>query len=201
MSSLQTPVRDRLRTATAPFHDALHRHPMVVALLDGAVGVPDYRGLLSRLYGVVAPLEDELELVRHQLDGELRQALRSRAWLLVRDLRALGLSGGGLARIARKADIEGMVTTEDALGTLYVLQGSAIGGKAIAQRLRRAGVVEMPRQYFEGRPDDPETWRLCCNALERCAQEGDVDRLTMAARTAFRHVALWLDAVPAERCR
>jgi heme oxygenase len=121
--------------------------------------------------------------------------MRPRTCLLARDLVALGLSASELTRIDTKPDVAAMTTTEEALGALYVLQGSAIGGRVIARRLRKVGSLPMPMRFFGGFSDDHETWRLCCDALERCATAGDVNRLTEAAVSTFRHVAEWLQAL------
>jgi heme oxygenase len=191
-SPAMSPVRQRLRSATGPIHESLHHHPAVVALLGSTAPMYLYRELLGRLYGVYVPLEHEIERARRHLGDELRRSMRPRAGLLMHDLEALGLSPSALGRFDKKPDVAPMTTTEEALGALYVVQGSAFGGRAIARRLRRVGPARMPMRFFEGFPEDHDSWRLCCEALERCATGGDVNRLIEAAVSTFRHVAEWL---------
>ena len=195
MPSVRTQVRQRLRIAIRPLHDSLHHHPAVTALLCDHATPLVYRELLGRLYGIYTPLEREIELARPHLERDLRRSMQPRARLLLSDLAALGLSAGEIARIATAPNIAAMTTREEALGAVYVLQGSAIGGRAIAGRLRRGDLSQMPMRFFEGCPQDHNTWRLCCDALERCATAGDINRLTNAAVSTFRHFVEWLEAL------
>jgi heme oxygenase len=180
-------VRPHLRSATAQAHASLHEHPAFVALVEGNATVELYRSLLGRLYGIYRPLEVALAGAGHHLPSDLRPAHRSRAALMAQDLVALGLDAGAVARLPTKGDVLPPTSRSEALGALYVVQGSALGGEVIAGSLRRRFAGQCA--VFTGFADDRQTWKRCCDALE---QGTDLGRLTAGAVTTFGHIADWM---------
>jgi heme oxygenase len=189
-------VRHHLRLATAQVHASLHEHPGFVALLDGEATVELYRCLLSRLYGIYQPLEATLASADHHLPPGLRPQRRSRDALMAQDLMALGLDRHDLARLPRKGDVHPPTTLSEALGAVYVVQGSALGGKVLARALRQRSADPWSSCFFAGFADDRQAWERCCDALDQCTD--DVGRLTAAAVATFQHIADWMAGWPNE---
>jgi len=133
--------RDALRTATQGPHERLHQHAGFSLVKDGAITFADYRALLVRLYGFYLPFERAVGV----------NPIRTH-WL-ERDLAFLGDDAAALSRIRVCADLPPYDSPERRLGALYVVEGSALGGRQLYRgldRLLAVGSVE-GRRFFAGR--------------------------------------------------
>ncbi|WP_295393550.1 biliverdin-producing heme oxygenase [uncultured Thiodictyon sp.] len=122
-----------LRLATAPIHAAVERLPAMVRLTGPGVSRVDYCRYLSTMAQVYGTLEPPL----YAALGALRAAvpplgLRPKFPILCADLAAYGLAPPRLAR-AEQATPD----LSTAVGGLYVLEGSTIGGRVVARHLRQ----------------------------------------------------------------
>ena len=131
--SAQTTMRDRLREATAAAHERLHRHPGLAAAARGDIAREHYRLLLARLYGFHYAFEAKLEpaLRRHEAGIDVA----ARAELIAGDLLALGANRADITTLPLCGSIGGPANMAEALGALYVVEGSALGGAQIARAL------------------------------------------------------------------
>jgi heme oxygenase (biliverdin-IX-beta and delta-forming) len=130
----------RLKFETRPHHERAER---TVRLMDPALTPGDYRRHLEALWGLHAPLEEQLsERLAGPLPG-LRIGERRKAPWLAEDLRALGHDAASLARLPRAAWLPPLPGVPEALGCCYVLEGSTLGGQVILRHLQR---------HFEGVP-------------------------------------------------
>lgn len=126
-------VLTALRQGTANLHRRLEaRLPFFATTLD--VGL--YRRLLMAYYGFHAPFEVALAPHVTALD----HTRRAKTPTLVRDLLALGLTSEDIHALPRCSDIPAIHCDHSALGAMYVLEGSTLGGqvlkRAMAERLQ-----------------------------------------------------------------
>jgi heme oxygenase len=87
----------------------------------------------------------------------------------------------------------------DALGALYVLEGSALGGRVIGRHVSLAlGVAPLAGGSFFCSATADEArgrWQTFCAILERSAGDDDaVQRVCSAAVAAFETLEVWLAA-------
>lgn len=118
----------RLRAATADAHEGLERAldwKARVATGDG------YRSLLARLHGFHAAYEPMLGLA---LADEAFWAPRRRLAALEADLAHLGLSEPEIAALPRPMPVR-LTKAAEAMGALYVLEGSTLGGQVIGRHI------------------------------------------------------------------
>lgn len=118
----------RLREETQDAHEAIERDfhwEHQVATLDG------YRGLLSRLYGFYAVWEPAAAM----LVEDAFFAPRRKLHLLAADLHHLGLTSADLGRLPACRPGVRMARRPEAIGAMYVLEGSTLGGQIIARRI------------------------------------------------------------------
>lgn len=177
--------RDVLRAATQAPHERLHHHAGFAAVKSGAIGLADYRRLLGRLYGFYLPFEHAagLDPIRTQ-------------WL-ASDLAWLGLDPAAFPRIRACADIPRYDRVERQLGALYVVEGSALGGRQLCRGLDRLlGTAAIDgRRFFAGRNAD--TGAAWTGFLDRLASIGPepVGRaaLVSAAIETFEVFETWLN--------
>ncbi len=116
-------LHGRLQDATAAVHERMHDHDGFRAIKEGAIDKSSYAQLLCRLYGFYRPFERATGLadVRSQRLGQ--------------DLDALGLEATVREKILNCTDIPRLQTGHRRLGALYVVAGSALGGRQLARGL------------------------------------------------------------------
>lgn len=155
-----TPCRIALRSATQDSHERLHRHAGFSAVKDGTISLPDYRALLTCLYGFYLPFERAVGVdnIRTQ-------------WL-EEDLIRLGVNSASFPRIRLCATIPRYDCPERRLGALYVVEGSALGGRMLCRGLDRLFGKESieGRRFFAGRGAD--TGNAWVAFLDRLASVG-----------------------------
>ena len=135
------PLRQMLQQATCEVHQRLHLHRGFAAIQDTSISLEKYQQLLVRLYGFYFPFE-----IATRITSERSQ------WL-ERDLHATHPDKMTLTAIPRCRSIPELNTPERLLGAMYVVEGSALGGRGLSANLDNLlgrGVRE-GRRFFEGR--------------------------------------------------
>lgn len=188
-------VRQQLRDATAAVHEALHHHPGFVSLLERRITLAEYRALLARLYGFHLPLERGLRTASRRILGEFNVHALERSPALRADLQSLGMSDGEIDALPLFDDLRPVRSHAELMGRLYVVEGSALGGRVLASRLD--GLLgpdgTEARQFFTGRAaPDPLPWSAFCKLLEGQGVPSRIDEVIESAETTFRGMAHWL---------
>ena len=185
-------LRGRLRTETAGWHSLVEAAADIPASVDTR---DDYVDLLGRLNDLHAGFE--CQLAARTFDNDWRRVgidigQYVRTGLLVADLRELGAT----ARFTWLPSLP-LSTFGHALGCLYVLEGSSLGGRTVA-RFVRAAIGDVPTTFLTGtgRPD-PAPWVSVCNALVLFeAHGGDGDTVISGACDTFAAFADHLGQTP-----
>ena len=171
----------RLRSETADLHEAV----------EEAAGLPqsvrsrgDYSALLTRLHRFHVSAESALrDTVWSQRWPELGIDLtrHRRSGLLCDDLTAMGAP----VPLPIEPAPFNISTFAAALGCLYVLEGSALGGRVIAPAIRHQ-LGDVSTTFFDsaGR-DHPSPWRDVRRALQRYGQSEHHDDVVNGARATF----------------
>ena len=178
----------RLRQQTAEAHAKLEnsldllRHPPIRER---------FRQVLAGFYGFHAVWEPA---ARARLPALLE--VRGRMRLLETDLRTLGFSNADVASLPRcDAAADLARTRERALGSLYVMEGSTLGGVVIAKAIEGADWTGTGLNYFS--PYGKLTaarWRETQAALT--AEAGDAeDQVIEGAIATFELLQSWLAPV------
>lgn len=179
-----------LREATAEVHARLHRVPVFEALAAGHLSLAAYAALLHRLLGFHAAVEAALAAAPSLRPYGIDLAERCRSDALRADLATLGAPGAGPL-----APLPSLGTAARALGCLYVVEGSTLGGRQLARGLDHllpAGAVA-GRAFLLGHgPRHGAMWQACCAAIEACgAEPGGLDGMAAAARETFAAFEAW----------
>jgi heme oxygenase len=172
---------------TRPDHDAFEG---TLGLLDTELELAYYKIVLTRFHGFWRGWQP---YVAGLLDDETLLAPRRRLELLDADLRTLGLS---------KSDIEALPTcppprlenAAEALGSLYVMEGSTLGGRRILRNVERClGLSEHAGcQYFAGYgAQTGPMWQAFLQRLDRAPPEQAADVANGAVAT-FQALGRWL---------
>lgn len=180
----------RLRDATVVVHERMHGHDGFGAIKAGLIDRSSYILLLCRLQGFYRPFELETAL------GDMRSR-----WLAV-DLDALGLDASLREKILDCAYIPRLKTPHRRLGALYVVAGSALGGRQLARGLDHLFPTDEPagRLFFLGHgAQTGAMWReylaqLAAVPADPCAEAEIVDAAIDTFAVFERWAAGWKDA-------
>lgn len=182
-------VLQLLRTGTAAEHERLERS---LDLLDPELDRGRLTAVLTRMHAFWRRAEEGLDdwAARFPADADaVTWPARRRTALFAADLAALGaapaVDGPALAPVSG---------TDEALGRLYVLEGSTLGGTFIDRHLAGlAGLAGTRVRAFS--PYGAETgamWHAFRRVTrERVAAGGDPQVMLAAAGATFRSLAQW----------
>ncbi len=131
-------ILQRLREQTHESHQRLEGR---LDLLQRALSIDHYRNLLARFYGFYVPAEARLTELCQSIP-EVQFPLRRKGHLLVQDLEALGLSGLQREALPLCENLPALMQAAQALGCLYVLEGSTLGGQIISRHLQSVHGLE-----------------------------------------------------------
>jgi heme oxygenase (biliverdin-IX-beta and delta-forming) len=182
-------VLRQLRESTWPIHQRLDRRLMTTRRFSQS---DDYRHHLSALWGIHAAVERGWSAVRwtEALDDiEERRKLP----LLEADLRALGAE---CANLPLCPDLGGDTDLPTALGVLYVIEGSTLGGRhllTVVQRTLGLGPDRGASYLASYGPRVDAMWSRYGSAVESyCVDEPRRTRATEGAVRAFVAIERWL---------
>lgn len=177
----------RLRAATAPAHEALERDLDWKARVASLVG---YRDLLARLHGFHSAWEPAIGAAL--ADGAFFEP-RRRLGALRQDLAFLGLSAERIDGLARARPIA-LDRAAAAMGALYVLEGSTLGGRVIGRHIAAThGLTGEGLAYYSGHgARTGAMWMAFRDRLDSYGADGEA--VVMAANETFDAMRVWLTA-------
>ena len=189
MTRLPAPpgLRERLRRETRQAHDSLD------ALLD-LIGPPLRLAQFIRLLGRFHTLHKAIEPA---LAASLEPSLlagRGKLAALEHDLRLCGADTIDVTTPAGP-NVPSLIDRASALGALYVIEGSTLGGRVIARHLQQGRVIPPGAfRYFEIYGSHTgEMWRIVCRALDTVGDSDDADRSVRTAVAMFGMIQNWMD--------
>ena len=163
--------------------------------------LPSYRQLLMTLGGFYLPLEAALTRVAgwRGLAHPVDISVHLRGDLLVEDLRRLGAALHLTPVRGVDSQLPKLDPSARALGVLYVVAGSALGGQVIARNAREALGDDVPVAFFSsaGRPHPMHQWRALQATLDDFGiTAGPLrrDQIVQSAAETFRALTRRLDA-------
>ncbi|MBB5209558.1 biliverdin-producing heme oxygenase [Chiayiivirga flava] len=157
---LPTTARRALRAATRDAHARAEAAPAMAALLTGTLDAHRYRRLLASLHRHFVRWERERGAFLRGAGTAAGWCYASRAALLADDLQIPAPARSALPDPWPRAE------PAHAWGELYVIEGSTLGARLLARRLRDI-LPEAPRAYFSFGSDDPAHWPRFERTLER----------------------------------
>jgi len=182
-------ARAALRASTREVHERLHAAPAFAAIARGELDRRAYADLLGRLlafHRAVAPL---MACARATIGCSNDNGQAARLARLESDLDHVGRTAG--PRVATPAWAD-----DEAVGALYVVEGSTLGGKLIHRQLDVLFAPgERGRSFFGGTSDDGRHWRALCRRLDTHGScEARLGAMIAGAASAFALFETCLEA-------
>jgi len=172
---------------TRPAHDRLEG---ASGLLDETLDRDAYQAVLERFYGFWRGWQPH---VATMLQDRALSEPRRRLHMLAADLLVMGASARALGQLP-VCPVPALRDAAGALGSLYVMEGSTLGGSVIRRHVER-------RLGFDGRSgcayfagygaDTGMMWRSFLARLD-LAPAGDAERIAHGATATFERLAGWL---------
>ncbi|UOQ53956.1 biliverdin-producing heme oxygenase [Hymenobacter cellulosivorans] len=173
-----------LRTETRPYHDALEQNEFNRALQEGTVTVTVVQRFLAKMYGFLVPYEARLRA--QDLGPEWQIDQRLRAHLIPQDL------GVAPESLPVCPSMPALTTWPQLLGSMYVLEGSTLGGQVLARQLAKAGIEG--RTYFMGNGEQTgPLWKSFCQLLAEAATEDNQAQIVASAASTFQTLHAWIE--------
>jgi len=183
-----------LRSRTTHQHGLLEQNTVSKNLLATQVTYADYAAYLSLLYGFVKGFENQIfPRLRHSItDIEERRKIH----LIVSDLNKLGVDEAGVAVIPDHFFAEVYHSNATALGGMYVLEGSILGGAVIHKHLQTtlgSEAVAGKASYFTAYGSETgSSWKFFLQAF--ClASSGMEEEVIQSASHTFGILHNWFD--------
>jgi heme oxygenase (biliverdin-IX-beta and delta-forming) len=184
-------ILEQLKSETAAAHASIEQR---LRIARSRPSVSDYRNYLAAMYGFTAPIEQRLRSLADGLGSELELERRCKSQLLARDLAVLDArldSSNQPAELCRALPENRDLT--QALGTLYVLEGSTLGARWLLRHLQPLGVEDCCsylRSYGDALGD---MWEKMRRALVLHAERhpGRIPELIAAASDTFHKLDDW----------
>jgi heme oxygenase (biliverdin-IX-beta and delta-forming) len=182
-----------LKSQTAERHAALENQMDIVHHFKSR---ESYVKLLERFFSLYEPLEQRLaKAVDWSAEGWDFESRRKTPWLLA-DMTELGLTSLDITALPRSTDLPEISSVAAAVGSLYVLEGSTLGGQVISRLLVKNLEIqpEGGGRFFAGYQEDTGTrWREFGAWAEGWHQRHVTDENTAveSARQTFNSFNRW----------
>lgn len=167
--SAVSPPHLALRTATRHAHEAAEASPMMRSLVAGELDDLGYERLLAAQWTLLSRWEAERSAWLDTLRVLHGWPYASRAAALRRDLMATGIQRDHLPELRQTAVPSLRMPADDALpaalGELYVIEGSALGGRVIVKGLRER-LPHLPHHFYAIGEGTAAPWRRFQSLLD-----------------------------------
>lgn len=187
----------RLKNETAACHTRLENS---LDLMRDDLTRDEYIALLHRFYGYVAPWEDA---VGAHMPPSLRVFFdeRRKTPLLAADIAALTRQHTMPELADACADLPRIADVGAAFGSMYVMEGSTLGGRFIAPHVARLLQLEpgVGNRYFDGYgARTGSMWNAFRETAAAAVPEAQYDAAVNAAIATFESMQSWLCEEPLE---
>jgi heme oxygenase len=186
-------ILHRLKEGTKDIHQRVEQR---LPIFDPGFTLAQYVQLLERFYGFWAPLESKLSKVKALSDPALGLQYRMKSHLLEGDLLILGRDS---RKVSPCADLPSVDAFLPALGCLYVLEGSTMGGVVISKHVERHLNLRAGSgaSFFNASGEAVgRRWSEFKSFLAAHTCQEDCDDVVGSAQQTFLSLFKWLPALP-----
>lgn len=164
----------KIKEATKAPHQQLEG--VVVRKLKAITNDKDYAEFLKFFYAYFNTVERAINpYITASVLPDYKE--RRNSAYIKRDIEALGESTDQLP----EADAPSITTVQEALGALYVLEGSIMGGSIIVKMLEKLGITK-GLSFFSGYGEEtPQKWHVFINVLNTHATTSEEEGLAIKA--------------------
>jgi len=182
-STIVTSFLTDLKTQTSDSHTKLEQLPLSMSIMSPDMKIEDYTHYLSLMHDVHKDVEENIYPLFTDLIDDIQQ--RRKKHLIENDLSFLNYSKNNTVKVFKKSPI----SVPFALGIIYVVEGSTLGGRFILKNVSKSPelVGDQGVSYFNGYGDKTGSfWKSFLNFVSEYEQEeGCGDEIIAGAVFAF----------------
>lgn len=180
-------LSEKVKAATRTDHEYVEA--LLMHQLQHMQTINDYATVLKMFYNYFSGAERNIqEQLKPPFLPDIRE--RQRMQLLINDLEVIGSQPTLEPGVPQPA----ITSKASAFGALYVLEGSTLGGKYIANMLKNHTRVVIPEnalQFFSGyKQQTGEKWKSFLEVFNRQSEEGEI---IGAAKQTFHSLKIWAE--------
>lgn len=184
----------KLKSETSNAHFALEQNPFSINLMNPNVNLNDYSNYLQKLYGFVSSFERTVFPKLKKIDPDIN--LRRKSELMQHDLWHLNCDVMKISTVSEEDFNQHYTDSITALGGLYVLEGSMLGGVMIKKHLieKLGNEVSDTTKYFTGYGSETgKVWKNFLNMLSCHADDPEKERIIIdSANNTFNLLNQWI---------
>jgi heme oxygenase (biliverdin-IX-beta and delta-forming) len=173
-----------------------HQHQQTedrVDLMRDDFSLEDYKNLLKRFYVFYKSFDEKLRESLKENPFDFYGEERFNTPRLIADLKSLEMSDGEISEIGTFDDLPALDSIEKTFGSLYVIEGSTLGGQVISRHLKeKFGFDESSgAAFFSGYGKDTgKMWNGFREAITEFADGDGVNReeIIKAANETFEKI-------------
>lgn len=179
-------VTDLLKINTAQYHDEIEQKLESNKLFDGTFTQANYYKMLVVNHQFIKAYESEIHSFLNDSDKELLNKINfNKLSLIEQDLEELNLTPNEIGTINH------LNNRAEALGALYVIEGSMLGGMVIAKQLKKYPDLETANFNYFGHygQDIGPIWKAFVSYLnEQLIDEQDQNDTLKGAIKAYQYL-------------
>ncbi len=185
---------DKIKQQTAQNHAAMENSILMKPIINRELSLDSYKKILTKFYGFFQPLENSInrfsDIPNYLPDLETRR----KSLAIKEDLHRLGYKN----EIDICTDLPEITTLSQALGCLYVMEGSTLGGRMISKIIKESLLLDKDSgvSFFSGYGEETgKKWKLFCQALTVFSTAAkDDNTIINAANETFIKIKNWVEA-------
>jgi heme oxygenase (biliverdin-IX-beta and delta-forming) len=179
-------LNQQLKDSTQPSHQALEKK--MVSMIKDIRNKQDYVKFLKLMYGYYSAMESRIQ--DYVADPEISK--RRKAVRLLDDISYFESS----SEAALCQELPPIRSHAEALGAMYVMEGSTMGGKIIAKMIEGQAGINGPSgfSFFNGYGEETgKMWEEFKVLLNRPLDEMEKLNLILTANRTFKTFYNWID--------
>lgn len=194
-----------MQTKTATENDSIlaqlkartaHQHQQTedgVDLMRDDFSLEDYKNLLVRFYAFYKSYDEKLRESLKENPLGFYEEKRFNSPRLAADLKSLGMSDEAISEIETFENLPALDSPEKTFGSLYVVEGSTLGGQVISRHLKEKFGLDKSNgaAFFSGYGKDTgKMWNAFREAVTEFADGNNVNReeIIKAANETFEKI-------------
>lgn len=157
-------------------------------LLRADFTITDYRNCLKRLFGYYAPWENQVRAYDPaMLDNRMKTPK------LMTDLQSLGYTFAEIEAMPRCKALPALDSLAHIVGSMYVLEGSTLGGQVLSRHfIRKFDLAAGGCLFFEGYGAGTSAMWKAFGVVANEQPIGDWDQAVASAKATFNTMTHWM---------
>ena len=180
----------RLKNETRDCHDEIEQAALFQKIKHQQITLNEYIHLLKKIYGFISPVENTLSTLAIK-----KLSTRFKSHLVSADLKVLTNAHVDLTQLHYCSALP-LCTLENALGYLYVMEGSTLGGQVLTQTLcQQLGISPQSgcSYFYSYGKAVGSMWQEFCYLLKVDTVTLNQNSIIASAKATFRTFYHWLE--------